>query len=150
MEDTISQIHLQVTQWWRGKDAQGNIQPLSWALTYKISGSDHRPMGTKYGVAGTIDTYAYEVDRSVPIRHEGWRGSLVVGRIAPDALEQLERILSQIPVVRGDPSWNCHNWVWHGIRELRQAGFIIDPNLTWQGLRDKMLELLEAWERGDI
>ncbi len=36
------------------------------------------------------------------------------------------------------------------MRELRQMGFAIEYNLTWAKLRIDMLELLEAWETGDI
>ena len=150
MADPNSQIPLQVTQWWRGKGAQGDILPLHWALTYKVSGSDERPTGNKYQAAGNIDTFCYEVERNVPIRHDAWRGTLTVGRIPVDGLERFERILSQIPVVRLDPAWNCQNWVWNGLRELRQAGFAIDPNLSLSSLQTQMLELLEAWELGDI
>ena len=150
MADPNSQIPLQVTQWWRGKGAQGDILPLHWALTYKVSGSNERPLGNKYQAAGNIDTFCYEVERAVPIKHDGWRGSLTVGRIPEDSLEDFERILSQIPVVRLDPAWNCQNWVWNALRELRHAGFSINHNLTWSGLRTEMFALLEAWELGDI
>ena len=124
--------------------------PLHWALTYQTSGTDDRPVGNVYNAAGNIDTFCYEGSKDVPIRHDGWRGSLTVGRIPVDALDQFERILAEIPITRHDPEWNCQNWVWYGLRELRQTGFAIDPDLNFARLKTQMLELLEAWENGDI
>ena len=106
------------------KDSEGKTQPLHWALTFNTSGSDERPTGNVYSIAGNIDTFCYEVERSVPIRHGGWRGSLTVGRIPADGLEQFERILSQIPVVRLDPAWNCQNWVRGLFEKMVEAGLV--------------------------
>ena len=150
MSDHNSQIVLRVTQWWRGKDSEGKILPLHWALTFKTSGSDERPVGNIYNAAGNIDTFCYEAQRNIPIRHDLWRGSLAVGRIPVESLDHFEHILSQNPIVRHDPEWNCQNRVWAALRELRQMGFAIEYNLTWAKLRIDMLELLEAWENGDI
>ncbi len=145
-----NQFVLRVTQWWRGKDSEGNLMPLHWALTCDTSGSDNIQAGNVYNAAGNIDTFCYEAERNVPIRHDGWRGSLVVGRIPVASLSQFERILSQIPVTRHDPCWNCQNWVWLSLCKLRQAGFAVDPDLTMARLRGDMFGLLDAWENGDI
>ncbi|TBU48385.1 hypothetical protein BD309DRAFT_997666 [Dichomitus squalens] len=150
MSDHNSQIVLYVTQWWRGKDSEGKILPLHWALTFNTSGSDERPRGNVYNAAGNIDTLRYEAERGVPIRHDLWRGSLAVGRIPVESLDQFEKILSQNPVIRHDPEWNCQNWAWTALRELRHQGFAIEYNLTLHKLRMDMFELLEAWENGDI
>ncbi|KAI0639310.1 hypothetical protein C8Q77DRAFT_1080509 [Trametes polyzona] len=150
MAEGNSQIVLEVTQMWRGKDSEGNDLPLHWALTFKTAGTDDRPIGNCYNAAGSTDTYRYEVERDVPLRNENWRGSLPVGRIPAESLPKFERILSQIPITRADPSWNCQNWVWASLRELRHAGFSIEPILSWPRLRDGMFDLLEAWECGDI
>ncbi|KAI0724443.1 hypothetical protein C8T65DRAFT_714592 [Cerioporus squamosus] len=132
---------LRVTQWWRGKDSEGNLMPLHWALTCDTSGTDNGQTSNVYNAAGNIDTFCYEAEMNVPIRHDGWRGSLIVGRIPLASLNQFEHILSQIPTTRHDPSWNCQNWVCLSLRELRQAGFAIDPQLSMHAC---------AWENRDI
>ncbi|KAI0369115.1 hypothetical protein BV20DRAFT_968288 [Pilatotrama ljubarskyi] len=150
MADGNSQIVLEVTQVWRGKDSEGEDHPLHWALTFKTAGKDDQQIGNRYTVAGNTDTYCYEVVKDVPLRDETWRGSLSVGRIPAEAIPRFERLLAQIPVTRYDPSWNSQNWVWASLRELRNAGFSIEPILSWSRLRSDMYDLLEAWERGDI
>ena len=150
VSDHNSQIVLYVTQWWRGKDSEGKTQPLHWALTFNTSGSDERPTGNVYSIAGNIDTFLFEVERNVPIRNDLWRGSLAVGRIPVESLDRFENTLSQKPIVRHDAEWASHNWVWTALRELRHQGFAIEYNLTLHKLRIDMFELLEAWENGDI
>ncbi|KAI0824262.1 hypothetical protein BC628DRAFT_1411178 [Trametes gibbosa] len=150
MAEGNSQIVLEVTQVWRGKDSEGNDLPLHWALTFKTGGTDDRPIGNCYNAAGNIDTYCYEAEREITLRNDNWRGSLPVGRIPAESLAKFEHILSQIPITRHDTAWNCQNWVWASLRELRHAGFSIEPILSWQRLRGDMFDLLEAWECGDI
>ena len=150
MIEGSSQIVLQVTQVWRGKDSDGRVRPLHWALTFKTAGTDDHPVGNCYNAAGNVDTFSYEAERNVPLRSANWRGSLAIGRVPAESLHKFEHILSQIPIIRHDPSWNCQTWVWTSLRELRHAGFSVEPNLSWSRLRDTMLDLLEAWECGDI
>ncbi|TBU24981.1 hypothetical protein BD311DRAFT_867782 [Dichomitus squalens] len=150
LSDHNSQIVLHVTQWSRGTDSEGKTRPLHWALTFKTSGSHLRPIGNAYNVAGNVDTFCYEAQRDIPLRHDLWRGSLAVGRIPVESIDQFEKILSEIPIVRHDPEWNSQNWVWTALRELRQQGFAIEYNLSFDKLRSHMYGLSEAWENGDI
>jgi len=141
---------LQVTQSWRGKDSQGKILPLHWAITVKTEGTDEAPVGNIYNAAGNIDTFYYESSFNVPLKNANWRGALEVGLVPHDGLSNVEQILSQVAVVRHDFNWNCQNWVWASLRELRHSGYEIKANLTWEDLVSEMGGLLEAWEDGDI
>ncbi|GBE78380.1 hypothetical protein BKA93DRAFT_808649 [Sparassis latifolia] len=141
---------LQVTQVWRGTDSEGNILPLHWALVVPTSGPDSDPVGNLYNAAGNIDTFHYEELTNVSLKNINWRGSLVVCNFPTDALHVVESILRRTPVVRHDYGWNCQNWVWACLRQLRRSGFDVRPKITWEGLRAEMFKLLEAWEAGDI
>lgn len=143
-------ITLHVTQTWRGRGADNQILPLHWAITFRTGGTDDQPTGTIYNAAGNIDTYCYERLTDAPIKTHMWRGALAVGTVPKDRLPAMEQLLAQTPVVRHDPKWNCQNWVWTSLRELRQSGFGINPDLSWQVLCTEMFNLLEAWECGDI
>ncbi|KAI0932315.1 hypothetical protein AcW1_000523 [Taiwanofungus camphoratus] len=141
---------LQVTQSWRGRDSKGQILPLHWAITVKTAGSDNTPIGMVYNAAGNIDTFFYETVANVSLKNTNWRGALTVGSLPKEILPNVERVFSQVPIVRHDYNWNCQNWVWASLRELRQLGYPIKPNLTWEVLRAEMNDLLDAWEAGDI
>ncbi|OCH96499.1 hypothetical protein OBBRIDRAFT_787058 [Obba rivulosa] len=148
-----SLITLQVTQTWRGHGANYQVLPLHWAITFRTGGTDDQPKGTLYNVAGNIDTYCFEKLTDVPIKTHLWRGALTVGTIPKSNLPKMEQLLAQTPVVRHDPNWNCQNWVWISLRELRQKRELninIDPELSWQILCAKMSRLLDDWENGDI
>ncbi|OBZ79746.1 hypothetical protein A0H81_00694 [Grifola frondosa] len=150
MSHTNSLVTLQVTQTWRGKNSDGSILPLHWAITLRTGGSDNNPIGNRYNAIGNIDTFAYEKETNAIIRNDNWRGSFDVGSISVDRIPEMESILSQLPIIRQDPNWNCQNWVWSGLRELRWLGFAIRPRLTLKVLQNGLLGLLEDWEVGDI
>jgi len=143
------QYILNVTQSWRGKDSTGKVLPLHWALTIRTAGTGSNPYGNIYNAAGNIDTFYYEVLHDVPLTNANWRGDLPVGTIKKEDLSRVEEILSTVPTVRHDFKWNCQNWIWAALRELRYSNISIET-LTWERLRSKMDDLLEAWENGDI
>lgn len=140
---------LKVTQSWRGQDDSGKPLPLHWAITVQTAGTDQAPVGNIYNAAGNIDTFYYEVLHDVPLDNANWRGGLTVATIQKEDLVRVEKIFSGVPTFRHDFKWNCQNWVWAALRELRQAGFAVE-SLTWESLRTNMNDLLEAWEVGDI
>ncbi|KAH9835646.1 uncharacterized protein C8Q71DRAFT_89583 [Rhodofomes roseus] len=140
---------LKITQSWRGKDSTGKVLPLHWAITVKTDGTEGDPTGNIYNAAGNIDTFSYEVIHDVPLTNANWRGDLPVATINKEDLPKVEEIFADVPTVRHDYKWNCQNWVWAALRELRSNGFTI-RTLTWDSLRANMDDLLEAWENGDI
>jgi len=142
MENTDSYV-LHVAQKWRGEDSMGKRLPLHWALTIKTAGSD---IGNIYNAAGNIDTFHYEALTNTPLKDVNYRGSLLVGTIPRESLPEVEQLLSQVPVIRHDYNWNCQNWVWSGIRELRKAGYPIKPFMTWHELVIDMDRLVDDWE----
>lgn len=148
MADTNHYV-LHVTQSWRGQDSLGKIMPLHWAITLQTAGTDTAPVGNIYNAAGNIDTFYYDVSHNVPLVNANWRGSLAVATIRKIDLAKVEKVFSRIPTFRHDFNWNCQNWVWTALRELRQAGFPVET-LTWESLHTNMDDLLEAWEVGDI
>ncbi|KAH9946771.1 hypothetical protein B0H21DRAFT_741687 [Amylocystis lapponica] len=142
-------LDLKITQTWRGKDANGRIYDLHWALTIQTGGDDDAPIGTIHNAVGNMDTFFYEKTYDAVLKNNNWRGALVVGNIPQDKIPELEDILAHNPVVRHSYEWNCQNWVHTALRELRMAGFDIKP-ITWETIRTQMWALLDDWESGEI
>ncbi|TFY66896.1 hypothetical protein EVG20_g4197 [Dentipellis fragilis] len=142
---------VQVTQLWRGRDSRGHILPLHWEITLCTSGTYRNPKGNVYQLIGGTDSFTFDRQANKSIRaSQNWRGTFAVGYIPKHKLRGVEYILSNVPITRHDPAWNCQNWVWEALRKLKILGFEIHADLTWTGLQNEMADLLEAWETGDI
>lgn len=88
-------------------------QPTSWtydAVLYQVSGSTY--------------TYEYAKPLSLNLREDPtFMGNVHAGYLSGDQRDQVDAILSEVPVVHGDLGWNCQNWVVTGLQALANAGF---------------------------
>ncbi|KAF9231453.1 hypothetical protein BU15DRAFT_56085, partial [Melanogaster broomeanus] len=138
---------IEVVQFWRGEKFPRHHYPLHWAIFVRTCPG----RGNYYQVVGNIDTFAVEVMHNVPLQNrEAWRGSHVVGYVAPSHLHQLERHLAQVPVVRHCRKWHCQNWVYDALTRLNFQNLYTDVHLSMALLQTQMSVLLEAWEMGEI
>ncbi|EED78422.1 predicted protein [Postia placenta Mad-698-R] len=141
---------LNITQSWRGRDYQGGLMPLHWAITVKTASIDGKPVGNVYNAAGNIDSFMYDAPVNVLLQDANWRGNLKICSIPQTYLPELTRLFSEVPVERYNPDWNCQNWVWGAVHALRESGHEALKGFSMRDLRSKMLELLDSWEAGDI
>ncbi|KIJ67987.1 hypothetical protein HYDPIDRAFT_25439 [Hydnomerulius pinastri MD-312] len=138
---------IEVVQFWRGEKAPGRPFPLHWAIFVRTFPG----RGNYYEVVGNTDTFTPTVTHNVPERNpSAWRGTHVVGFVAPSHLHVLERHLGQVPVVRHCREWNCQNWVYDGLKRLNWENLYTDVHLNMARLQTQMCCLLEAWEMGEI
>ncbi|KIJ19159.1 hypothetical protein PAXINDRAFT_97186 [Paxillus involutus ATCC 200175] len=138
---------IEVVQFWRGERSPRRPYPLHWAIFVRTSPG----RGNYYQVAGNIDTFTVDARYNVPLQNrEAWRGSHVVGYVAPSHLHNLEVHLAQIPVVRHCRDWNCQNWVYDALKRLNFQELYTDVHLSMSRLQTQMCCLLEAWEIGEI
>ncbi|KZT06874.1 uncharacterized protein LAESUDRAFT_725627 [Laetiporus sulphureus 93-53] len=149
MTSSTKNYVVQVTQTWRGKDSDGKVFPLHWALTIITSDIGDEPSGNIYNAAGNIDTYYFDQHNDVPLRDANWRGDLPIGTIRQADLADAERILADVEITRHHTNWNCQNWVWASIRALRRGGYAVQM-FTREQLIEKMDKLLDDWESGEI
>ncbi|OJA13696.1 hypothetical protein AZE42_10924 [Rhizopogon vesiculosus] len=147
MPATNAYYNVEVIQFWRGQRAPGRPYPLHWAI-YIPTGPG---IGNTYEILGNIDTFTINFRRNQPHQNtHAWRGSFLVCRLPIHQLAQFETLLATVPVMRNDQRWNCQNWVWDGLRCIRQQGFQISREITLVTLQAQMYNLLEDWENGDI
>ncbi|OAX40092.1 hypothetical protein K503DRAFT_799096 [Rhizopogon vinicolor AM-OR11-026] len=139
--------NVEVVQFWRGQKAPGRPYPLHWAIHIPTGPG----IGHTYQIIGNTDNYTLHFQRNQPHQDpDAWRGSFTVGRLPVHQLAQFEALLANIPVMRNEQRWNCQNWVWDGLRYLRQQGFHISWEITLAMLQTQMCCLLESWEYGHI
>lgn len=147
MRVPLGHFPIEIVQYWRGERAPGQPFPLHWAIFVRTAGS----IGNYYHVLGNIDTFSVAIERNIQQTIRGsWRGSHIVGFVAPHHLAALENALYRVPVVRYDPSWNTQKWVHEALRTLRSLNFFVDPEVTMAKLQTQMACLIEAWENGEI
>ncbi|KDQ59144.1 hypothetical protein JAAARDRAFT_33876 [Jaapia argillacea MUCL 33604] len=133
-------------QFSRGKEEASDYH---WNLTI-ITDSATRT-GIVHQVTGCTYCYGYERNPRQRLEHSPqWRGSLHLGSVPKDRLNEIERILESVPIDNSDPQFNCQVWTFLAVARLRQMGFGIAPGLTMLSLRSKLSEVNEAWQSGDI
>ncbi|KAH7918747.1 hypothetical protein BV22DRAFT_974588, partial [Leucogyrophana mollusca] len=90
-----------------------------------------------YRISGLPGDYSLEAPQSVTLREgeNGYWGKVSVGRVDQERLHHFSATLANIPIVRGDGSWSCQNWVMAGIAALRADDHYIFDNATqsWIG-----------------
>lgn len=150
-----------VAQYWRGYDSNGCRMPLHWAL-FAISNADSDSIqasssgkeqadqvdhwGACYQVIGNIDTFTYSCteDECMEILAEGYRGSLVVGKI-DSCLAEMEKLLQRVTVCRGREDWNCQNWVLSALEKLKACNYVA-RNISGNGVRNELEDILTNWK----
>ncbi|KAI0351277.1 hypothetical protein OH77DRAFT_1429791 [Trametes cingulata] len=105
-------------------------------------------------LAGNMDTFHFE-SFHIPdiLQLAELCGGQPVGHIAADGgVERLREWLKGQRVVHQDRMWDCQDWVLEAIRALKEESadwVAIDGDFTERGLRAKLREEKEIWERAD-
>ena len=141
---------IEVAQYWRGEFRSRQPLPLHWSIIIRTSAG----RGNTHEIVGDTDTYATQDRFDVPLQQgEDWRGSHVIGYVAPAQMNDLLNRIALVPVVRYRLSWNCQNWVYEvlqGLSGLELYTDVAGANVTFEALQTHMMCLLDAWEAGDI
>ena len=94
-----------------------------------------------YQIVGSASDYSLDAPQSVTLKEgeNGYVGKTPVGSVDSERLHQLHSTLASIPVVRGSPAWNSHNWVMEGILALRKLeGYHVDKHVTSQWVSERL------------
>ena len=138
---------IEVVQFWRGQYATHKPHPLHWAIIVRTSAY----RGNRHEIVGNTETYSTQDAFDIPLYEtKDWRGSHVVGYVAPAQMNDLLNRIALVPVVRNRWTWNSQNWVYEALEGLRHAKLYTDVDMTFGSLQTQMSCLLEAWELGDI
>lgn len=91
-------------------------------------------------IAGGISSYAF-VPRTVDAFNTelNFYGGVHIGNVTDEQEYDVEMLLRTIPVVRGDPNWDCQVWVLKAIRKIwEETSGIMDRYWTEAEVRAKM------------
>ncbi|KAI0364576.1 hypothetical protein BV20DRAFT_834173 [Pilatotrama ljubarskyi] len=105
-------------------------------------------------LAGNMDTFHFE-SFHVPdiLKITELCGGCPVGDIAAEGgVKRLRELLKGQRVVHQDRMWDCQDWVLEAIRALKEQSadwIAIDSGFTERGLRAKLRDEKEIWERAD-
>jgi hypothetical protein len=92
-----------------------------WSLAVLFNDSD----AYEFELVGNYDTFVHvpkhirEFSRSVDLR-----GGYYVGHIAADYVDLLKTRLADVPVIRGNPDFDCQTWVMEGLRLIKEDGVV--------------------------
>ncbi|KAH9897645.1 hypothetical protein C8Q73DRAFT_682010 [Cubamyces lactineus] len=104
-------------------------------------------------LAGNMDTFHFEALRVPDVLKLGELcGGCRVGDIAADSVDKLRDKLASHRIILHDKMWDCQDWLLEAIRDLKDetGGWVqIDGWFTERGLREKLREERELWERAD-
>ncbi|KAI0658439.1 hypothetical protein C8Q70DRAFT_195594 [Cubamyces menziesii] len=104
-------------------------------------------------LAGNMDTFHFEALRVSDVLKLGdLCGGCRVGDIAADSVDKLRDRLASHRIILHDKMWDCQDWLLEAIRDLKDeaGGWVqIDSWFTERGLREKLREERELWERAD-
>ncbi|EIN09634.1 hypothetical protein PUNSTDRAFT_133412 [Punctularia strigosozonata HHB-11173 SS5] len=111
------------------------IRPYHWQ--FHLATGDIR--GVFHQLYGEPGNFWYEgAEKMILFETEG--GKVTIGAVPADALDELERILEQIPVVLDkNVKWNCQSWCLDALEPLRAKGWIAD-GITETTIREALPE----------
>ena len=98
-----------------------------------------------YQIEGSTSTYDVKQPQEIDVQASNtYMGSVEVGHIRKDTAfgsepDSPHNILMETPVVRGDPGWNCQDWVISALGRLRKARHSIH-GVTLQGLQNQLAQ----------
>lgn len=110
-----------------------------WAIAVVFAPSSGHSL--VYQIVGSASDYSLDAPQSVTLKEgeNGYVGKTPVGSVDSERLHQLHSTLASIPVVRGSPAWNSHNWVMEGILALRKLeGYHVDKHVTSQWVSERL------------
>lgn len=104
-----------------------------------------------FHMKGNTDTFALDV-LDVPniTKSRSYRGGFQVGEISGSRLHDLELWVTQIPVHRNNPKWDCQTWVIEMLREMHMDGrAVVFDGVSESGIRKALGEEMANDEVGD-
>ena len=67
---------------------------------------------------------------------------IMVGKV--ERKDRLEEIMRSVPIVQGDPEWNCVLWVKEALARLKVDGKAMGTSqIDWQRVRDAAMEYVQ-------
>ncbi|KAH7929300.1 hypothetical protein BV22DRAFT_1125907 [Leucogyrophana mollusca] len=119
-------------------------QPSSsskWVIAVVFTPSSGHSM--LYQISGLPGNYSLEAPQSVTLKEgeNGYWGKVPVGRVDQERLHRFSATLANIPIVRGDSSWSCQNWVMDAIAALRADDHYIVDHATQSWISERLAQL---------
>lgn len=106
-----------------------------------------KPVGSAFHIQGGAGNgWGYTPQHGVHYDNRGYCGRHHIGNIPASqaALTALENLLGTIPFKKGDPNWNCQNWVWEAALLMRREGYQMTLPSSFRDL-DAIMD--NAWEK---
>ncbi|KAJ7361318.1 hypothetical protein DFH08DRAFT_684148 [Mycena albidolilacea] len=102
-------------------------------------------------IIGGTDTFQFNAkDVRGMGRSRTYLGGVLVGTVPQNKLPALEQWVRAIPIHRGQPTWDCQNWVIEAIRELRMDNRgIVLKGISEAHIRECLAEEKERAETGE-
>lgn len=110
-----------------------------WAIAVVFTPSSGHSL--VYQIAGSAADYSLEAPQSVTLKvgENDYLGRAPIGLVDSEKLHLLHTTLASIPIVRGNPTWNSHNWVMEGIAALRKVqGYQLDKHVSSQWISERL------------
>ncbi|KAH7920469.1 hypothetical protein BV22DRAFT_1021157 [Leucogyrophana mollusca] len=116
--------------------------PLSskWAIVVAFTPSSENCI--LYEISGFSENYTLEAPQSVTLTRgeNGYWGKVLVGRVDHDRLHHFSATIASVPIVRGDSSWSCQNWVMDSLAALQADGHYIVNHATHSWISDLLAQ----------
>ncbi|OAX43754.1 hypothetical protein K503DRAFT_67694 [Rhizopogon vinicolor AM-OR11-026] len=109
-----------------------------WVIAVVFTPSSHSLV---YQITGSAADYSLEAPQSVTIKEgeNDYLGRAPIGLVDSEKLHLLHTTLASIPVIRGNASWNSHNWVMEGIAAMRKVqGYHVDKHVSMQWISERL------------
>jgi len=143
-----------IAQYWRGRDGNGRVLPLHWAL-FAISNLTPEPLATSratdlhdhlgvcFQAIGNMVNFEYScTEECVEVLADEYRGCLLIGEGDYAVVEDL---VKRVQVYRGREDWNCQNWVLGAVEKLKRRG-CVGENVTANAIRHELDEMWKNWD----
>lgn len=123
------------------------ISPKHEKFTQNETARHHavKNLGIRQDGAGLEQKWSYESHTLMNLRDQGLLVRVLVGKVETSS-EEVERLLSGVPVVQDDPSWRCQTWIACAYETLvRSDALGARPKLEeWSSVIEKCLEYLQS------
>ncbi|KAI0918025.1 hypothetical protein AcW1_007010 [Taiwanofungus camphoratus] len=128
----------------------GTPAPYHWEICIRLGKQGNKSVGNVYHLQGGEASFAFErIANTTYTKPDSYRGSLLVGTIPTSDLAAVENVLSNVPVRKNEPNWNCQNWCHDALRALSMRKYqVVAYELAM--LRHLMQkDAFAAWNTGD-
>jgi hypothetical protein len=83
------------------------------------------PEALVYQITGSTTSYAYAPPEGQiePEKTDSFLGKVKVGEVDSSRIEEFEKLLEDVPIIRGDTNWNCQDWIVAALKTLGKKDF---------------------------